>query len=521
MITDDKVYTRDFNPDSGESLALVAKHIPHGSRVLDIGCGAGDLGQYLRNEKRCYVIGMDYSTDSLAVAKEKLDATLQIDLNTQQPHNIVNELFDVIVMADILEHIHTPEAVLQSAEKCLKPEGKVLISIPNAGYVGALLSLYDDSWQYREEGILDRTHIRFYTYKSTLELLADNGFDGTICDRVIRDLWDSEFTQRMDNQTDGVRDWLLAKPEGATYQFIIEARPVTQQYSFSPIPPAPSMSEQHIVKLYWQTKTGATFTPKQSALQRGVMGKSSQLQFVIPDNELRELRLDFADRRSIYYIEKIAILDGEKLLWSTQNAEYLLRMHHLFSHQQRLPLTAMAHNAQAFLLFILPEIQHGEALTVEVILRAPISEQNTTFLDAVSLHQYNAALEEQQRLANELAKVHKETGTYLGTLETTLHKERIEYAEKLATQENEIFNLSNKSANFNNEAAQFTSQISGLNNEISTLNQMLETQKYHSEAALQKILTEHEETRQQLNNLLQSNNWKLTSLLRKIIHLFK
>lgn len=485
MSTNDKIYNRDFASASSESLALVAKHIKNGSRVLDIGCGAGDLGAYLRSEKACHVVGMDYSADSLAVAADKLDASIQIDLNTQRPDEVIDEQFDVIVMADILEHIYAPDAVLASADKLLKTDGKVLISIPNAAYLGALLSLYDDSWDYREEGILDRTHIRFYTKKSVLELLANSGFDAAICDRVTRDLLDSEFTQRFDNQVDSVHDWLLAKPEGATYQFIVEARPTAQQHTLAIEPACPMMSLQHIVKLYWQSDTTAAFSAEQSAVLRGEMGKTSTLRAPVTDSALHSLRIDFADRRGVYWLACVEIFDGKTLLWSTENDSYTLNTEQLFSHQQRLPMTAMAHGEQAYIQLLLPEAQHGETLSITVTLSAPVGEQNTTFLDAVSVNQYNAALHEQQRLASELAKVHKETGAYLGTLETTLQHERTQFTQQQNT-------------------------INDLNQKLSSLEQ-----------ALQLMTDSRDSAQQQLNTLHQSSSWKITAPLRKIIRLIK
>lgn len=496
MSTDDKIYRRHFDADSGESLALVAKQIEPSSRVLDIGCGAGDLGGYLRTEKQCYVVGMDYSTESLAVAGDKLDATWQIDLNSQLPHDITDDTFDVIVLADILEHIYMPGAILQSAEKLLKPGGKLLISIPNAGYVGALLSLYDDEWQYREEGILDRTHIRFYTRKSIIELLKLSGYDAVICDRVFRDLWDSEFTQRLDNQASSVRDWLLAKPEGAAYQFIIEARPSAQKHTFAEVPIYPSMSEQHIVKLYWLSDDSGAFTPEKMQIQRGTMGATSQLSFPVGDSTLKQLRLDFADRRSIYLINQVAIFAGEKLLWSSQNDGCQLTIGHAYSQQARLPMTVMAHSNQAYLHFVLPEEQTGTNISVTIDMSAPVSEQNTTFLNAVSVDQYNVAIKEQQRLATELVNVHKETGAYLGTLEATLENER---------------------AQFQTVQVQHQNAVTDSLKMIATLEQTIAA----LEQSLKKLQTEQRNTQQHLTDLLQSSSWKITAPLRKIIHLIR
>ncbi len=388
--TDEKVYTRTFQPDSGESLALVAKHIPAASRVLDIGCGAGDLGHYLRVEKACTVIGIDYSAASLAVAADKLDKILQVDLNMQSVHEHVETdgKFDVIVMADILEHLMNPQAVLASAQQLLAADGKVLISIPNAGYVGALLSLYDDEWNYREEGILDRTHVRFYTQKSIMALLTDNGFDSYLCDRVRRDLLDSEFQQRIDNQVDSVRNWLLAKPEGSTYQFIIEARPTTQQYRFPAVAKSLPMSLQHIVKIYWQADVLEAFDATNYALQRGEMGKQNCLRFKVGLGQIHKIRLNFADRRGVYCLDQIRIFNGKQLLWSAQQNNYTIELSDSGANHKRLPMVAMAYHAEAFLLLTLEKAVGGDDLFIEVVINAPVSEYNNAFIDSVPFTDY-------------------------------------------------------------------------------------------------------------------------------------
>lgn len=466
-----KVYQRDFKPDNGDSLALVAKHIPENSRVLDIGCGAGDLGAYLRAEKNCYVVGIEYSEETLAVAADKLDHAIQLDLNQQMPHEVVTEQFDVIVMADILEHIYTPNQVLQSAEKCLADQGKCLISIPNSGYVGALLSLYDDEWQYREEGILDRTHIRFYTKKSVMSLLADSGFDGVICDRVIKDLTESEFTQRLDTQPDSVRDWLLAKPEGSAYQFIIEARPKAQHHSFAAETSAPTMSFQHIVKLYWQDEADLEFEANKCVIERGVMGEIGQLTFPIAANRLSKLRLDFADRRGVYRIESIRVLNHDDILFDSLNGQADMTLHAAVGDGQRLPMTCLANHEQACLLIDFAAILAGECLSVEVQLSAPVGEQNTAFFNAVPLAAYEKIQENFTQVSSDYSAFRTEVTGHIQHLENTLAHER--------------------------------------------------SQLHNHQQLIESIQQEKNELILQLQGLYASSSWRLTAPFRKIINKLK
>ncbi|MPV85328.1 class I SAM-dependent methyltransferase [Ostreibacterium oceani] len=406
-----KVYQRQFDPkDKNSSLALIAKHIPKGSRVLDIGCGVGELGRYLKEVKDCYVVGIEYSQESIQIATQKLDKAVMLDLNKDRLESNLFDVqateFDVIVIADVLEHIYSPERVLESAKSLLSDSGKLLISIPNAGYVGALIGLYDDSWHYREEGILDRTHIRFYTQKTIAALLDETGFQQQICDRVSRDLLDSEFTQRIDSQADAVRNWLLAKPEGSTYQFIIEARPNTQTVNWTKAEPAPPMSIQHIVKLYWQPNNESEFTESNTQLQRGMMGEINRLSFDLPTDQLAKWRIDFADRKGVYFIKNLRVYqtDGE-LLWSCTQSPYTTALHEAVTDSQdSLPMRVLANSAQAFLL-MKPEhpiatVQDHLRIVIEI--SSPISELNTAFYDAVPISAYREMCEQYASTKNQL-----------------------------------------------------------------------------------------------------------------------
>lgn len=486
-----KIYQRTFDPDSGDSLALVAKQIPSHSKVLDIGCGAGDLGHYLRKEKNCYVVGLEYSEASITLAKEKLDKVMFIDLNQQRMDELLNEQFDVIVMADILEHIYTPEETLQSAQSLLKAQGKCVLSIPNAAYIGALLSLYDDQWQYREEGILDRTHIRFYTKNSVMALLKANGFTGQVVDRVVKDLTQTEFSQRLDCQVDSVRDWLLAKPEGATYQLIVEARPKTQGYDFPAEQQAPTMSFQHVVKLFWQTDGGREFVDEKYQLARGTMGQVNTLDFPIEDKCLAELRLDFADRRGVYRVDGLSVFDGEQIIWSSQRDPYQLLTSDCLANQQ-LPTTCLAHQAGAFLLFSFADRLKGDTLRVQVVLQAPIDAGNLAFIDSVPLSNYENIQSEKTQIATDYATFRQEAQGHIDYLQKTL-EDRQQLLDDALEQTRQ---LNREKSQIIVEKTQLTTENEQLSNKTGQL------------AA-------------QLDELLTSTSWKLTAPLRKIMSLMR
>lgn len=476
----DKTYDRIFDPQANDSLAKLAKRIPQGARVLDVGCGNGDVGAYLRREKQCYVTGLDYSDAALVNARANLDAVAPIDLNATALTDVVDGKFDVIIFADILEHIMTPDEVLNDAQSLLDNDGKIVVSIPNAGYVGAILSLYEGEWEYRNEGILDTTHVRYYTGKSLLNMLSRAGLSGQIVDRVTKDLTASEFHQRMDALPDSVRDWLWAKPEAATYQFIAEAtlsENISNNLSNNTLDEKPAqvpetpLTLKHLTKLYVRTENG-DFTEDKTYFCHGEMGQKNMLKFDIDEAEIAAIQFAFADRASIYELYQVIIYDGEtELVRLTQLSDAGFEKAHAFSKSNVLPMRLVAFAEGASIHFSVPNTIKGEHLSVHIELHAPISPSNLSFIPQVSESLY---LEQQRML---LAQ----------------SREQFEHIEKVAK--------------LYQEAVDYQQTLE-------TRIQSLVSDKAHIEAELNQTITEKNNAEVHIENMLASVSWKVTAPLR-------
>lgn len=155
----------------------VAKVIPSGSLCLDIGCWNGNLGKYLVQKKRCVVDGVDAIPSILEEARSNgYEDTYLMNLNTElfQTRTITKK-YDVIIFADVLEHLVQPEKVLQFFLQFLKSDGCVVVSLPNVAFIVNRLRLLFGNWEYRDFGTLDKTHLRFYTLQSSRNLLESTG----------------------------------------------------------------------------------------------------------------------------------------------------------------------------------------------------------------------------------------------------------------------------------------------------------------------------------------------------------
>ena len=157
--------------------------VPKNSLLLDIGCHTGIMGEALQKRKQIKVIGIDTDINALHVAKERLQAALLIDIEQENwAENLLKEgyhNFDIILFGDVLEHTTTPERILQDAKGLLKSGGQVIVSVPNVAHWRVRLGLLFGRFEYTESGILDRTHLRFFTRKTAHSLLTDSGYTVT------------------------------------------------------------------------------------------------------------------------------------------------------------------------------------------------------------------------------------------------------------------------------------------------------------------------------------------------------
>ncbi|MBI4021183.1 MAG: class I SAM-dependent methyltransferase [Candidatus Aenigmarchaeota archaeon] len=152
---------------------VIARMIPARSTVLDVGCSSGYLGTLLAG-RDCRLIGVDNDRPALKQAKGYA-RTFLLDLEKGLPP--LKEKVDVIVFADVLEHLARPDQVLKAYARFLKPGGRVIVSIPNVANLYVRLKLLAGQWNYEDVGILDRTHLRFYTRATARDFLSACGYE--------------------------------------------------------------------------------------------------------------------------------------------------------------------------------------------------------------------------------------------------------------------------------------------------------------------------------------------------------
>ncbi|KPA15689.1 type 12 methyltransferase [Candidatus Magnetomorum sp. HK-1] len=207
---------------------------PH--RILDIGCAGGKLAGVLKAKfPGVYIAGIEPNHTAARQAENYLDKVMNgtfetIDLNTEgiTPHS-----FDTAILSDVIEHVYNPWDMMIRLKEWLSPDAQVLMSIPNIQNLRILEGLFQNGkWEYQGEGLMDITHIRFFTRQSITQFIHDTGYHlckiTSIIDQKWKDLFDkSRNLSKINIQLDKIslNNLTPAEVENlCTWQFLVHAQ---------------------------------------------------------------------------------------------------------------------------------------------------------------------------------------------------------------------------------------------------------------------------------------------------------
>jgi 2-polyprenyl-3-methyl-5-hydroxy-6-metoxy-1,4-benzoquinol methylase len=171
--------------DAGERAARAAayerarpeilEHVPRtATKVLDLGCATGTTGAALKRRQNAHVTGIEIEPEYAEEARRHLDEVIQADV--AQPPELDPD-YDVLIAADILEHLPDPWAALRRYTRYLQPGATVVVSLPNVNHWSTYAHLARGTWPRKPEGIFDATHLRWFTRRDALELLTQAGLE--------------------------------------------------------------------------------------------------------------------------------------------------------------------------------------------------------------------------------------------------------------------------------------------------------------------------------------------------------
>jgi 2-polyprenyl-3-methyl-5-hydroxy-6-metoxy-1,4-benzoquinol methylase len=222
---DDGAYALKVSPDSSHGRLVARLSAERPSRVLDLGCSDGRLSERLRAQGH-HVTGVDLL--ELPGVRQRVDTFVAADLDGGLPDE-VGEGFDFILCADVVEHTKEPEILLRQAKQRLRRGGVLLASVPNFGHWYARGRVALGAFDYDQRGILDRTHLRFFTRNSFSRLARRVGFEVRQAEPVGLP-FENLAPGRPARALKGLeRIGLALYPKLFGYQFIFELTPVASE----------------------------------------------------------------------------------------------------------------------------------------------------------------------------------------------------------------------------------------------------------------------------------------------------
>ncbi|MBE9511991.1 MAG: glycosyltransferase [Bacteroidetes bacterium] len=220
----DYIYGRigAIDNDSGDSLSKLVKHVKPGSTILELGSATGYLTKYLNEGLNCTVDCVELSSEMAKAAEKYCRNMVVADLDQIGLENYFNkESFDYIIIADVLEHLKEHEKTLKSCQNLLKKNGKLVLSIPNISHASIIGDLLNEKFEYRDSGLLDRTHLRFFTRESIKDLLKKCCYSIETIETVQKLPEDTEMEDSLMAFPTDLQKAILNRKDALTYQFII------------------------------------------------------------------------------------------------------------------------------------------------------------------------------------------------------------------------------------------------------------------------------------------------------------
>ena len=238
--------------DANDSLIKMLAMVGKGKKVIDFGCATGYFAKLLSQEN-CEVTGVEINPAAAKLAEQHCERVIVADLDNTDIKSIVgNDVFDVITFGDVLEHLKDPWTFLSSVKDILTPDGYVVASIPNIAHGSVRLALVEGRFEYTELGLLDSTHIRFFTYDSLHDLFESAGYAIESEDRVFFPIFnDSPLTPNLveANFPTELIELISKDKHSESLQFVVRAYPWSMAYEYGFLKKEREQLQHDVVKM--------------------------------------------------------------------------------------------------------------------------------------------------------------------------------------------------------------------------------------------------------------------------------
>jgi len=232
-------YAYEVDTSSETAPANVVRMVGQSKRVLEIGCGPGSITKVLAKQGGCQVTGLELDPEAIKDVTSHCVQVIQADLNSSEWPSLLDgvERFDVVVAADVLEHLYDPWKTLQRMVPLINSNGYLVISLPHVGHAAVMSCLINGDFEYRDWGLLDRTHIRFFGIENIKALFAQANLKIIEAKYVTKPPEETEFVTGWSRLSSTVQDALMSSEYSEVYQVVVRAVPT--DYSGDEVPLVP------------------------------------------------------------------------------------------------------------------------------------------------------------------------------------------------------------------------------------------------------------------------------------------
>ena len=219
-------YEYEFDVEGDSAAAKIIHMVRDGSRALEIGAGPGSIARELKRINNCHVTALDIDRQFVERLTTICDAAYQADLNDSNWPQVLekDDKFDVVIAADVLEHLSDPWKTLSLIRGLIKEDGEIIISLPHVGHCAVSACLINGDFDYRDEGLLDRTHIRFFGLKNIQSLINGAGLNIHEAQFVVKRPEATELANQWSRLTSETQQCLISNKHSMIYQVVLKAK---------------------------------------------------------------------------------------------------------------------------------------------------------------------------------------------------------------------------------------------------------------------------------------------------------
>lgn len=221
------IYSYEIDKSSNTAPANVLRFVGNNKTVLEIGAGPGSISRVMAGSNGCEVTAIERDPKCVELLRTFCKEVFHADLNEPDwPGALNGKKFDAVVIADVLEHLYDPWTTLSQAGDLLNASGSLVVSLPHVGHAAVMACLADNDFEYRDWGLLDRTHIRFFGIKNIQDLFARARLKITEVAFVVVPPEESEFSERWEQTSQSKRDAFESTEYAHVYQVVVRAEPI-------------------------------------------------------------------------------------------------------------------------------------------------------------------------------------------------------------------------------------------------------------------------------------------------------